>query len=201
MILLPNFVYALLLIASPLALASGESSVPPSATVTTLAAQPENIESVSSEVAEPILVEPVVESDGEPEVETTTEPAQEKAAIVTNAMSGTPAGTGINDLLQVIFSFSLVIGVLMFMLWAIKRWQPNLATARGGLSVKAALSLGGRDRLVVVQAGERQILLGVSPGNITLLGDYDELLPSAPLPAEKVPSSSAVDAFQKLLKR
>ena len=193
MILLPKLFSVFLLIAAPLALASAESSVPP--------VEPVNIENVNSEVAEPNLVGSAVEPEMEPAVGAITEPLPEKADIVTTAVSGNPADAGVNDLLQVIFSFSAVIGLLMFMLWGIKRWQPNLASNRSGLSVKAALSLGGRDRLVVVQAGEREILLGVSPGNITLLGDYDELLPSASAAEEKVPSSSAVDAFQKLLKR
>lgn len=193
MILLPKLFCVFLLIAAPLALASAESSVPP--------VEPANIENVNSEVAEPNLVGSAVEPEIEPAVETITEPVPEKADIVTTAVSGNPADAGVNDLLQVIVSFSAVIGLLMFMLWGIKRWQPNLASNRSGLSVKAALSLGGRDRLVVVQAGEREILLGVSPGNITLLGDYDKLLPSASAAEEKVPSSSAVDAFQKLLKR
>ena len=193
MILLPKLFCVFLLIAAPLALASAESSLPP--------VEPASIENVNSEVAEPNSVGSTVEPELEPAVEAITEPVPEKADIVPIAVSGNPEGAGIDDLLQVIFSFSAVIGLLMLMLWGIKRWQPNLASNRSGLSVKAALSLGGRDRLVVVQAGEREILLGVSPGNITLLGDYDELLPSASAAEEKAPSSSAVDAFQKLLKR
>ena len=176
MIPLPKLFYTLvgllLLMASSLALASVESAAP-----------------TSAETAHTAVFNNVKK----------TEPAPEEAPIASSAAPSVDAG--FNDLLQMIFSFSLVIGALVLMLWAMKRWQPKLAAGRGGLSVKAALSLGGRDRLIVIQAGERELLLGVSPGNITLLGDYDELLPSASAAEEKAPSSSAVDAFQKLLKR
>ena len=64
------------------------------------------------------------------------------------------------------------------------------------MAIKSALSLGGRDRIVVVQAGDRQLLLGVSPGKIVLLGDYPQLLPEQ----DDVPASAAKQ-FSKLLDR
>lgn len=156
--------------------------------------------------SELVITEQIVEQSELPESVTVTTDVlesldEDRAAIVSDAVSSGAAGAGLNDLLQVIASFVLVIGLLMFMLWAIKRWQPRLAPGRSGMSVKSVLSLGGRDRLVLVQAGDRQILLGVSPGNITLLGDYDELLPPPPAPEEQEPSTTAVDTFRKLLVR
>ena len=63
------------------------------------------------------------------------------------------------------------------------------------MQIRGVLSLGGRDRVVVVQVGERQLLLGVSPGRVVRLGEYDDLL---------APQETQTDAgarFRQLLKR
>ncbi len=100
------------------------------------------------------------------------------------------------DLGRMLLSFLLVIGLLFGCAWWLKRWQPGLAPGLGGLQTKAVLSLGGRDRAVVIQAGDRQLLLGVSPGKIVLLGDYDQLLPDVTPDKEKNPARR----FRSLLK-
>ncbi len=101
---------------------------------------------------------------------------------------------GFWELARSVAIFLFVISLIFFCSWLVKRWQPGLVQARNGLQVKAVLPLGGRDRIVVVQAGERQLLLGVSPGSIVLLGDYDQLL------SENKPDSKSVKQFQDILK-
>ncbi len=125
----------------------------------------------------------------EPEKVSAIEPIEQ-------AIEHAPKDATAGNLFEVIFSFSLVIGLMLLFLWGVKRWQPKFVPGRSGLEIRAMLSLGGRDRLVVVQAGERQILLGVSPGRITLLGDYDELLAQ---PEDG--KASAGETFKQLLKR
>ncbi|MCL6269287.1 flagellar biosynthetic protein FliO [Sansalvadorimonas sp. 2012CJ34-2] len=98
------------------------------------------------------------------------------------------------ELMQSIAIFVLVICLLFFCSWMLKRWQPGLAPGTAGMKVISALPLGGRDRVVVVQAGERQLLLGVSPGKIVLLGDYEQLLP------QNEPDSRSIKKFKDLLK-
>jgi flagellar protein FliO/FliZ len=49
----------------------------------------------------------------------------------------------------------------------------------GKLRIVDGLALGPRDRLVLVQVGNDQVLLGVTPGNIQALHVLAEALPSA----------------------
>ena len=42
------------------------------------------------------------------------------------------------------------------------------------MTVIAALSVGARERVVLVQLAEKQLLLGVSPGRVNLLEAYDQ---------------------------
>lgn len=47
----------------------------------------------------------------------------------------------------------------------------------GSFRVVAALSVGQRERVVIVQVGEQQMMLGVSPGRVGMLQQLDVPLP------------------------
>ena len=71
-----------------------------------------------------------------------------------------------------------------------RRLQGVTQTHSGGLRIVGGLSVGQRERLVVVQAGGERLLLGVSPGRIERLhvletppGHATETEPGTPLPA------------------
>ena len=63
----------------------------------------------------------------------------------------------------------LVIGLIFLLAWLMRRVQQ--ITPRGGqvIRILASQALGPRDRLVLVQVGQEQILLGLTPGRITPL--------------------------------
>ncbi len=148
-----------------------------------------------------VAAEPAVDAVAETPADSSAKPSADAEAVsaiepIEKVIENAPSDATPGSLFEVIFSFSLVIGLMLLFLWGVKRWQPKFVPGRSGLEIRAMLSLGGRDRLVVVQAGDRQVLLGVSPGRITLLGDYDELL-AQPEDAK----ASAGDTFKQLLKR
>lgn len=70
---------------------------------------------------------------------------------------------------QLLLGLLLVIGLIFLLAWLLRRVQ-QLAP-RGGQVIKllATQALGPRDRLVLVQVGNEQILLGLSAGRITPL--------------------------------
>lgn len=73
-----------------------------------------------------------------------------------------------------------VIPVLIFMLllivglaWAVKRFMPSLARSSAVMNVLASLPLGGKERVVLIKAGNDYLLLGVSPGRVQTLHQMD----------------------------
>lgn len=67
--------------------------------------------------------------------------------------------------------------------WALWRAKKSPRFAReAGLGIKETRSLGGRQYLVVAAYENRKFLIGVSPGNITLISnlDSDERTGAAP---------------------
>ncbi len=70
---------------------------------------------------------------------------------------------------KTLLALGLVVGLVLVSAWALRRLQ-GLAPAGGGrLKVVAALSVGSRERLVVVEVGDEQLLIGVAPGQVRAL--------------------------------
>jgi len=95
------------------------------------------------------------------------EPAAQAAAPM--------AGNGIaGQLVQLLLGLLLVIGLIFLLAWLMRRVQQ--AGPRGGqvIRIMASQALGPRDRLVLVQVGSEQVLLGLSPGRIAPLHVMNE---------------------------
>jgi flagellar protein FliO/FliZ len=65
-------------------------------------------------------------------------------------------------------SFLVVLAVLVLLAWVLRRF---IAVRRSGgaLSVETALSLGERRSLVIVTVENRRLLLGLAPGQVSLV--------------------------------
>lgn len=75
---------------------------------------------------------------------------------------------------------ALALLFVLFVFWAFARLMRQLQGPRGNvhgdLSIVASLSLGQRERVVVVQAGESQLLLGVTASQVNTLHVLDSPL-------------------------
>ena len=73
----------------------------------------------------------------------------------------------------------LVIGLIFVLAWAVKRMQQMGPRSGQAIKLVASQVLGPRDRLLLVQVGGEQILLGISAGRITPLHVLKEPVPVA----------------------
>lgn len=73
------------------------------------------------------------------------------------------------QLVQLLLGLLLVIGLIFLLAWLMRRVQQIVPRGGQVIKVLATQALGPRDRLVLVQVGEEQILLGLTPGRITPL--------------------------------
>ena len=93
------------------------------------------------------------------------EPVVSAAATAAPAVS---AGVG-GQLMQLVMGLLLVLGLIFALAWLLRRVQ-NTGTRQGQvIELISSRALGARDRLVLVQVGNEQILLGLTPGSITAL--------------------------------
>ncbi|MGY1424014.1 flagellar biosynthetic protein FliO [Lysobacter sp. A289] len=81
-----------------------------------------------------------------------------------------------------VLALLLVVALILGLAWLARR-MPGMGVAGAGnpaLRVVGSLALGPRDRVVVVEIGQTQLLLGVGPGGTRTLHTLDAPLPFAP---------------------
>ncbi len=78
-----------------------------------------------------------------------------------------------SSLLQTLLGLILVLVCIALVAWLLKRSNSFHTAANGKMKVIAGLPLGTRERAVLVQVGDEQLLLGVTPQQINLLQKLD----------------------------
>lgn len=87
----------------------------------------------------------------------------------------TPLSKKSNSYLLQLFSGLLVVLVSIIVLaWVAKRFTHMQSGNNAYLQIIGSISMGSRERVVVVQAGATKVLLGVSPGRVNMLHVLDE---------------------------
>ncbi|MEO6699192.1 MAG: flagellar biosynthetic protein FliO [Paraperlucidibaca sp.] len=100
------------------------------------------------------------------------------------------------NLLSVFLGLLLVVALLLAAAWMIRRFQRVQAPREGALQVTAQLSLGLKERVILVRVGNENVLLGCTPGSIRSLHSWRGDLPTGAEPAE--PTQSAPDFMTHL---
>ena len=75
---------------------------------------------------------------------------------------------------QVALGLLFVIFLIIAVAWLLKRVGGFSVSGNGALKILGGLSMGARERVVLMQVGEEQILIGVSPGRIQTLHVLDK---------------------------
>lgn len=96
------------------------------------------------------------------------------------------------SLLQTLASLALVVGVIFGLGWMTRR----LRTLRGGASgpslpmqVENALSVGAKEKVMMIRAGGQHFLIGVTAGQVSLLHRFHGEPDAVHGPAEIIPFS------------
>jgi flagellar protein FliO/FliZ len=91
------------------------------------------------------------------------------AVLVADAAVAAPA-VAMGDVSGLLLSLGLVVGFILAAAWVVRRMPLGLGRASGPLKVLAALPLGPRERLVLVEAKGEQLLIAVSPAGVFNVG-------------------------------
>ena len=94
--------------------------------------------------------------------------AEPVATATTAAAPVVSSGIG-GQLTQLVLGLLLVLGLIFALAWLLRRVQQAGPRQGQVIELISTRALGARDRLVLVQVGNEQILLGLTPGRITPL--------------------------------
>ncbi len=87
---------------------------------------------------------------------------------------GVQAVTGAGAIAQVAFWLLVVVAVIVASAWLLRRVSGQHFAGGNNMRVLSTLAVGSRDRIALVQVGQQQLLIGVSPGRINTLHVFDE---------------------------
>jgi flagellar protein FliO/FliZ len=116
------------------------------------------------------------------------------ALLSSQTMAATPGSQ--LDWATTFGSLLFVIAFILFLAWLMKRMRVPSLVNQKGLSVVKQIAVGNRERIMVVQAGEEQFLVGVTAQSIQLISKLDK-----PLEQEEFASSPFANQLTQLLKK
>lgn len=87
-------------------------------------------------------------------------------------------GNATFDWLQYLLSFALVIGLMLALLWGLKKLQVGTGLARrhqGRLQVLESVAIGPRQKIALVRVDNREVLIGVTPQQVCGIDSFPAL--------------------------
>jgi flagellar protein FliO/FliZ len=104
-------------------------------------------------------------------------PTMPLASMAADGGSAASAGS----MFQVLFGLVVVLGLLAGAAWLVRRVGPVRPMAASTVRIVGGVSVGTRERVVVVEVADQWIVVGVAPGNVTSL---------ATMPRQESPAAS-----------
>lgn len=96
------------------------------------------------------------------------------------------AGVPASGLAGVASGLIAVLVLIVVLAWGVKRLQLGGGNA-GAIRVIAATPLGARERILLVEVGDTQLLVGVGGGGMRTLHVLDQPLPTGPASQDQSP--------------
>ncbi|MDG3088768.1 flagellar biosynthetic protein FliO [Vibrio hannami] len=100
------------------------------------------------------------------------------------------------DLATTLGSLIFVIALICVLAWVLKRMQHPSIGGQKDLKILRQLPVGTKERIAVVQAGEEQYLVGITPHSINLISRLDKNLD-----AEQPETAPFANQLSQLLKK
>lgn len=85
------------------------------------------------------------------------------------ASGGLAAGDIASATMRMVIGLAVVLGLLAATAWVSKRFRAASGSRGGAIEILTGLSLGNRERVVLLKVGNDQVLVGISPSGLRTL--------------------------------
>lgn len=102
-----------------------------------------------------------------------------------------------DQLIQVTLALALVVGLIYGVAWLIKRNKGFSPTSGIPMKTLSVLPMGVKEKIILIEVGGKQILLGMTPSNINTLATFDEPIIDASLQNDKPFSTRLKDMLNQ----
>ncbi len=110
--------------------------------------------------------------------------------------------SGASSMGQVTVALVIVLAVLFAAAWAMRQFKVFTRPGQGALEVVQGISLGPKERAVLIKVDGRRLLLGVAPGCVNLLVELPPDSSIEPAASATTPTTDInAPTFKALLKR
>ncbi len=126
------------------------------------------------------------------------EPASASSPPVTGLIGSAPPDLG-GSAVQMVVGLIIVLALLLGALWLLKRISQPQGAAAGLLRVIAGVTVGPRERVIILELGNSWLVLGVAPGQVNTLAEIPRQ--EMPAPAKTTGPTDFVDQLVARLRK
>lgn len=83
-----------------------------------------------------------------------------------------------SELVKIFTGLLLVLFVIFLLSWLIKRFNVVQLSSSKGFNVIASMTLGPKERMLLLKVGTRYLLIGIGTSTVSTLCDFGEQMPS-----------------------
>lgn len=85
----------------------------------------------------------------------------------------TAAASPAGSMVKMLVGLAVVLAVMAVITWLLKRMMPGAGGQQSVARVVGGVSVGSRERVVVVEVGDRWLVVGVAPGQVTSIANLE----------------------------
>jgi len=91
------------------------------------------------------------------------------AAVAADAPPISPTGS----IFKMLMGLAVVLAVMALITWLLKRMMPGAGGQQSVIRVVGGVSVGSRERVVVVEVADRWLVVGVAPGQVNSIANLE----------------------------